>query len=100
MQRSKFYFWLFSRVNEFQYELSSHGIGGSELISEPTNRQKSLRVTIRTVAEIAGVSTATVSNVMNNTGKASPATKRKVKAAIQSAKWEPNVHARNLARTQ
>jgi hypothetical protein len=27
---------------------------------EPTNRQKSLSVTIRTVAEIAGVSTATV----------------------------------------
>jgi LacI family transcriptional regulator, repressor for deo operon, udp, cdd, tsx, nupC, and nupG len=66
---------------------------------EPTDRRKPLRVTIRTVAVIAGVSTAIVSNVMNNTGKVGLATKRKVEAAIQSAKWEPNLHARNLART-
>jgi LacI family transcriptional regulator len=66
---------------------------------EPPNRQKSFRVTIRTVAEIAGVSTATVSSVINNTCMVSPATKERVKAAIESTNWTPNVNARNLART-
>jgi hypothetical protein len=75
------------------------GIWRSELIPEPNNRQKSLRVTIQTIAEIAGVSTATVSNVINSTGKVSLATKKRVRAAIQSANWIPNVYARKLART-
>jgi DNA-binding LacI/PurR family transcriptional regulator len=68
---------------------------------EPPNRQKSFRVTIQTVAEIAGVSTATVSNVIDSTRMVSPATKTKerVKAAIESTNWTPNVNARNLART-
>jgi LacI family transcriptional regulator len=66
---------------------------------EPPNRQKSFRVTIRTVAEIAGVSTATVSNVINNTGKVRRTTKERVKAVIERTDWTPNVNARDLART-
>jgi len=57
------------------------------------------RVTIRNVAELAGVSTATVSNVINNTGSVSKATKKRVRAVIQRTKWTPNVDARNLARS-
>ena len=60
--------------------------------------QNSGRLTIRNVAELAGVSTATVSNVINNTGKASEVTKQRVGAVIQRIKWTPNVDARNLAR--
>jgi plasmid maintenance system antidote protein VapI len=57
------------------------------------------RVTIGNVAELAGVSTATVSNVINNTGSVSEATKQRVRAVIQRTKWTPNVDARNLARS-
>lgn len=67
--------------------------------SQSTKAQNTRRrVTIRDVAELAGVSTATVSNVINNTGKVSEATKRRVRAVIQRTKWTPNVDARNLAR--
>jgi len=68
-------------------------------VTQQTPKQKRpVKVTIRTVAEIAGgVSIATVSNVINNTGKFSPAAKNRVNAAIQSANWEPNVNARGLA---
>jgi LacI family transcriptional regulator len=57
------------------------------------------RVTIGTVADLAGVSTATVSNVINNTGSVSEATKQRVRAVIQRTQWTPNVDARNLARS-
>jgi hypothetical protein len=76
-------FLVILRGHWFQYEFASHAIGGPDLMPEPTDRRKSLRVTIRTVAEISGVSTATFSNVMNDTGKVSLATERRVKAAIQ-----------------
>ena len=57
-----------------------------------------VRVTIKDVAVAAGVSTATVSNVINDTGKVGRATKEKVRAAIQRTNWKPNMDARNLAR--
>jgi len=71
------------------------GVGMS---SETLHTPRSNRVTIRYVATIAGVSTATVSNVVNGRGKVGRATKERVEAAIQSTKWQPNVNARNLAR--
>ena len=58
---------------------------------------KSIRVTITDVAELAGVSTATVSNVVNNKGKFSRTTRERVKAAILRTRWKPNMNARNLA---
>jgi plasmid maintenance system antidote protein VapI len=68
-------------------------------LSQTAKAQTPLRVTIRNVAELAGVSTATVSNVINNTGSVSEATKQRVRAVIQRTKWTPNVDARNLARS-
>jgi DNA-binding LacI/PurR family transcriptional regulator len=62
--------------------------------------QNSRRATIRDVAGLAGVSTATVSNVINNTGKVSETTRRRVRAAIRRTKWTPHVDARNLARSR
>lgn len=70
-----------------------------QLTLDETNTQKSIRVTIRHVAEVAGVSTATVSHVINNTGCVTQATQQRVKAAIRNMKWKPNIHARNLARS-
>jgi hypothetical protein len=68
-------------------------------LSQTTEAQTQLRVTIRNVAELADVSTATVSNVINTTGSVSEATKQRVRAVIQRTKWTPNADARNLARS-
>jgi len=55
---------------------------------------------IRDVAKLAGVSTATVSHVVNNSRFVSEETKRKVLAAIERYGYTPNAHARNLASKQ
>jgi len=54
-------------------------------------------LTIRDVAHEAGVSTATVSHVLNKTGQVSPGTRRLVLLAVKRLGYFPNVHARNLA---
>ena len=56
-----------------------------------------MTVTIRDVAKAAGVSTATVSNVLNKTGKVGRSTRRVVLAAAKRMGYIPNVHARHLA---
>jgi LacI family transcriptional regulator len=52
---------------------------------------------IKDIATLAGVSTATVSHVVNKTRFVQEDTKRKVLAAIESTGYTPNAHARNLA---
>jgi LacI family transcriptional regulator len=52
---------------------------------------------IKDVANLAGVSTATVSHVINNTRFVGEETKQKVEAAIETLNYTPNVHARSLA---
>ena len=52
--------------------------------------------TIKDIAEIAGVSTATVSHVINGTKKISPETTEKVLAAIRQLNYSPNVNAKSL----
>jgi LacI family transcriptional regulator len=54
-------------------------------------------VRIKEVAKLSGVSTATVSHVINKTRHVSDETKRRVLGAIESAGYTPNIHARNLA---
>src|SRR5689334_3411328 len=56
-----------------------------------------MAVTIRDVAIAAGVSTATVSNVLNNTGKVGGRTQRHVLATVKRLGYVPDVHARRLA---
>jgi DNA-binding LacI/PurR family transcriptional regulator len=56
-----------------------------------------MTVTIREVAKAAGVSTATVSNVLNKTGKVGRNTRRIVLGAVKRLGYIPNVHARHLA---
>jgi LacI family transcriptional regulator len=57
-------------------------------------------IRIKDIAAMAGVSTATVSHVINNTRFVSDEVKRKVLAAIESQGYTPNIHARNLASGQ
>jgi LacI family transcriptional regulator len=56
-----------------------------------------MALTIRDVAKEAGVSTATVSNVLNKTGKVGRKTHSIVMAAVRRLGYIPDVHARNLA---
>jgi DNA-binding LacI/PurR family transcriptional regulator len=53
--------------------------------------------TIRDVAKAAGVSTATVSNVLNKTGKVGSHTRRHVLLTVRRLGYIPDAHARNLA---
>lgn len=52
--------------------------------------------TIRDVAQLAGVSTATVSHVLNNTRSVSEAAKDRVFAAMEQLNYHPNAVARSL----
>jgi DNA-binding LacI/PurR family transcriptional regulator len=54
-------------------------------------------ITLRDVAELAGVSPRTVSNVVNGYAQVAPATREKVERAIAELGYRPNVLARNLA---
>ena len=56
-----------------------------------------LNAKIKDVAEMARVSTATVSHVINKTRFVREETKRKVLEAIESSGYTPNAYARNLA---
>jgi LacI family transcriptional regulator len=59
-----------------------------------------MTVTIRDVANATGVSTATVSNVLNNTGKVGADTRRLVQRTVKRMGYIPDVHARHLASHQ
>jgi LacI family transcriptional regulator len=56
-----------------------------------------MTVTIRDVAKATGFSTATVSNVLNKTGKVGRNTRRMVLGAVKRMGYIPDVHARHLA---
>lgn len=53
--------------------------------------------TLSEVARLAGVTTATVSNVLRNPGKVKPSTVKRVQAAIEQTGYRPNLMARALA---
>jgi LacI family transcriptional regulator len=53
--------------------------------------------TLEEIAELTGVSRSTVSRVVNNDSRVSPATREKVWEAIQRQGYRPNLHARGLA---
>ncbi|WIW90633.1 LacI family DNA-binding transcriptional regulator (plasmid) [Sphingobium sp. V4] len=60
-------------------------------------RRSSQAVTIQTVADRAGVSTMTVSNVLNNSHKVREKTRELVMAAVRELNYIPNLAARSLA---
>lgn len=58
-----------------------------------------VRVTIREVADRAGVSAATVSRVLNKPEMVDPDTKERVRSAMESLNFHPNAIARGLSST-
>ncbi len=61
-------------------------------------KQDKKRITLRDVAEEAGVSLKTASNVINNSGRMSESTREKVREVIDRLGYRVNVAARNLNR--
>jgi len=59
-------------------------------------RPTSLHVRLQDVARLAGVSTKTVSRVVNNQGEIKPTTRERVQSAIEQLGYRPNVLARSL----
>lgn len=55
---------------------------------------------IQQVAQIAGVSVATVSRVLNNVSSVSPKTRMKVENAIKELNYEPSMLGRNLRNSE
>ena len=55
-----------------------------------------MHVTLQDVAKLAGVSTKTVSRVVNNQSEISEATRLRVQAAIEQLGYRPNILARSL----
>lgn len=66
----------------------------------PRQAHRDGKVTIRSVAERAGVSVMTVSNVINRRGKAGPETVAAVNRAIEVLGYKPNHAARQLVGTR
>ena len=58
------------------------------------------RTTIRDVAEWAGVSNATVSNVINDKGKVSESTRKEVLEAIEALNYRPNASAQRKLKSR
>lgn len=59
-------------------------------------RQKTVRATIKEVASVAGVSTQTVSRVINERPDVSPETRQRVKDVIKELSYQPSALARSL----
>jgi len=60
-------------------------------------RQKSVRTTIKEVASVAGVSTQTISRVVNGRPDVSPETRKRVQEVIQELSYRPSTLARSLS---
>ncbi len=85
----------FSSILASSYENATLRGDLDRLVSLTTSRNMGL--TIHDVAEDAGVSTATVSNVLNKTGKVGRATRELVLSSVKRLGYIPNAHARHLA---
>jgi LacI family transcriptional regulator len=57
-------------------------------------------MTIREIAELAGVSIGTVDRVLYKRGRVSPETRAKIDDIIEQYQFSPNPHARNLKRNR
>jgi LacI family transcriptional regulator len=61
-----------------------------------TQQGNSMHITLQDVARVAGVSTKTVSRVVNNQGEISEETRKRVQATIDQLGYRPNILARSL----
>src|SRR5512135_691987 len=72
-------------------------MGQESEFTQPRRKENhSLHATLRDVADLAGVSTKTVSRVVNHQGEIREATRQRVQAAIEQLGYRPNILARSL----
>jgi DNA-binding LacI/PurR family transcriptional regulator len=67
------------------------------IVPRPPTRPTKSHVALSDIARDVGVSTATVSRVINNRGHIAPATRERVLRAVRRHNYYPNAHARGLA---
>ena len=91
-----------TQVDDHSYQLNRNGLLITKTVQtvEPTHSpiagQK--RVTLKDVAEAAGVSMKTASNVINGTGRMTRKTRARVEEVIRNTGYKVNAAARNLIR--
>ena len=78
-------------------KLHNAELTSAERVMKRTSSLRSPSLTIRDVAKVAGVSTATVSHAFNLTGRIMPETRQRVLAIARQLKYYPNRNARSLA---
>ena len=70
---------------------------GNPLLKRPFSALMSIRkITLQEIADMAGVSIATVSRVINQNGRFSKETEKRVRAIIEEYDYRPNQIARSL----
>ena len=78
-----------------RYELGSEETDGT--VNDKNSRRRRTAPTIKDVANMAGVSSMTVSRVINGEANVRPTTRDAVNAAIAALSYSPNPAARSLA---
>ena len=84
------------KCNAFHRRMKQNIAAGNRGYYVPRRRA----ITIKDVAELAGVSQMTVSRVLNLSASVKPDTRERVQSAIAELNYRPNPMARNLARGQ
>ena len=79
-------------------EISSTRVRWDTSSNNALERQSGRQSTVKDIAKLAGVSTATVSRVVNGSGTVSRKTRTKVLTAISRVQYRPNAHAAELGR--
>jgi len=77
---------------------TSRTVGAVKAASTASPASAKRRVTLRDVAQTAGVSLKTASNVINGSGRMTDETRAKVEAVVKDLGYRVNVAARNLNR--
>ncbi len=81
----------FARTAAQAGRLQTLAVGALSLYSFPA-----MALTIKDIADAAGVSTATVSRVVNNPEQVSPGTRSRIEKIIREKGYTPNIFARGL----
>jgi transcriptional regulator with XRE-family HTH domain len=70
----------------------------SEMPAESQTTQDARPNTVKDVARLAGVSSATVSRVVNGASNVSTRTRKRVMTVVSQLQYSPNAHAAELGR--
>jgi hypothetical protein len=81
------------------HRLSRSGCGATKL-QTLIRIINNMRHTIHDIANIAGVSSTTVSRVLNESKMVSSKTRSRVQAVISNLRYQPNAHAIELVRSR